>query len=40
MDNNQNKILLANEWIDRAKDDELNVKAILKDKEGTPAMVT
>lgn len=30
---------LVNEWILRAKDDELNIFAILKDRDGTPAHV-
>lgn len=38
MDNQERKIL-ALEWVKRAEDDELNAKAILKDYSGTPAMV-
>lgn len=39
MSNHQNKKELVNEWVLRAKDDELNIIAILKDRDGTPAHI-
>ncbi|TSC77734.1 MAG: HEPN domain-containing protein [Parcubacteria group bacterium Gr01-1014_33] len=30
---------LVSEWLKHAADDELNVKAILKDRDGTPAQI-
>jgi len=35
----QNNKLLVNEWIARSGDDELNIKSILKHRDGTPANV-
>ena len=35
----QDKKALVDEWLARVKDDELNVKSILKHRDGTPAMV-
>ncbi len=39
MQNNQNKTQLIHEWVVRADDDELNIKSILKHRDGTPANV-
>lgn len=39
MNNKQDKKELVNEWIVRAQDDELNISAILKGRDGTPAHV-
>ncbi len=39
MSNHQIKKELVMEWILRAQDDELNISAILKDRDGTPAHI-
>jgi HEPN domain-containing protein len=35
----RNKKILFQEWIKRAKDDELNILSVLKHRDGTPALV-
>lgn len=35
----QNRKILALEWIERAEDDELNILSVLKHRDGTPAFV-
>lgn len=35
----QNRKILVSEWITKADEDELNIKAILKHRDGTPSLV-
>jgi len=39
MKKSEPKDTLVREWLHRAQDDELNARAILKDRDGTPSLV-